>query len=468
MSNPEPRGSQSVPRTAKLVRPFRHRGFWMLATAWVIVAVCGLLIARTDLKLTEGRDDQDVNLWVYGLIAILFVVTLARYVSLAVFPPPQMDRSARPLAATLFIEASAMAQYAAERGRSLRPKDVETLHELGKYFSYDSDTPIANMKSEEINRLVGAHKNLSALVAPAMPKTLAILNVDPTGGNLSDQEQRAEYFPPAFTWLGTVRLVRMMMGVAILLLPLFIGLAIVRGPDLANAEGIFDGDFVDKVATGTYLVVASALGASFAALFKARRFIENLSYDDQYESSYWMRFVLGLLAGLILSVALSNFLPTPDQGTNGETAQGAVLNISVPLLALMGGFSSDLVYRILKRVIDAIDALLQGSASEQVETERQKAELRLQGQAHKAQRAEATELVSLLGELSDTIDIAAARAAVQKRLAALLGTESEFGIGEERDHSLKEQSGTTSEAQDGAVGARAGQAVARPDPKEKD
>ena len=47
-----------------------------------------------------------------------------------------------------------------------------------------------------------------------------------------------------------------------------------------------------------FLIAAAGLGASFQALFQANRYVVAGTFDPKYESSYWIRFVLGLIAGL--------------------------------------------------------------------------------------------------------------------------------------------------------------------------
>ena len=41
------------------------------------------------------------------------------------------------------------------------------------------------------------------------------------------------------------------------------------------------------------------------ALFEANKYVVASTFDPKYESSYWIRFVLGLIAGLLLSKFVS-------------------------------------------------------------------------------------------------------------------------------------------------------------------
>jgi len=363
-------------RTWDFRRPWRSRTFWLLVAATLAWLVLLGLLSVVDFKFEKGHSERNFDRWLFGLFIGSATLLLLRYLMLSRFE--QAGRATREffeLPDELYRECYAMARYAMERGRTPADADIDVVQTAGRECLKDLDA--GRWNADLIARLTKAHKNLSTLVSPAMPKTLVLLSFE----DKSDVARSVKAGGGGFAWLGAVRLVRMMLGLAIIMIVLFIALALAVGTRLSTTQGLFSGDFIDKTQTGAYLIVAAALGASFAALFKARRYIENLSYDEQYESSYWMRFVQGVLAGLILSIILSVLLPfkTPDQGDTDSAFQ-----ITVPLLALVGGFSSDLVYRILKRVIDAIETLIQGSANELIDAEKQQTEARLKSQAMEA------------------------------------------------------------------------------------
>lgn len=111
-----------------------------------------------------------------------------------------------------------------------------------------------------------------------------------------------------------------------------------------------------------FLILASALGSSFAALYKVNQYIKNLTYDPNQVVSYWIRFLLGIISGLILSIVIepsvikSSFL---------------VDNMVRPLLAILGGFSADLFYTFLNRVVDTMKSLFEGSTKEIIDNQTQ-------------------------------------------------------------------------------------------------
>ncbi len=133
----------------------------------------------------------------------------------------------------------------------------------------------------------------------------------------------------------------------------------------------------------TFFIVSAGLGASFAALFQANKYIVKGTFDPKYESSYWIRFVLGLIAGLVLSELV------PIHSTDPGVSMGK------PTIAMLGGFSAALVYRLLFRLVETVESLVRGSASEVIESEQQIAQMTAKEQISGERVAMAAELIKL-------------------------------------------------------------------------
>ena len=417
---------------AALAAPWSSgNGLWVgLAILLVWTVVGGVLLA---LDLEEFDSYAHVDVWIWGLIVGPWLVFLVRYAMLCVSPPPPpTDQYAPSVDDELWRECFSMAHFALERGKTPEANDLEVIQRYGTASSRK------NNYKNRMEELTEAHKRLSRLVSPAMPKTLVLLRNpdvhtdDPTAKRRDD-----------FAWLGNVRVAKAMLALAAGLLPVFIALALSKGTTLESAGGLFQGNSIDKALTAIYLIVASALGASFAGLFKVRRYVENLSYDDQYESSYWVRFVLGLVAGLILSVVLASLLPVGNEGQEQE------FRITLPILALVGGFSSDLVYRILKRLIDAIETLVEGSAGEIKEAATLRMEARLKEQEieveqHRnemvltAEKQEIAAVIAMINEIPEDGAANAVRAKLNQRLVALVAEDQEPAEDQNQTEAQKE------------------------------
>jgi hypothetical protein len=403
-----------------LRRPLGTKSFWVLFGGLLLWTLFLGVILRMDFGLDPASRDAAFRDSVWALLIGSWVVGVAAFMLRSAFDAQPAPAPFRELRDSMWQECHAMAQYALERGKTPEPEDLRALQAIAPSIGRIDD-PGRALTPTQIRELAAAHQRLAALVAPAMPKTLALLSF-----GAGSSSAPGTFRPGSLAWLGQVRLVRMMLGVAIVLLPMFVALALAVGTRLSSSAGLFAGDLVDRLQTAAYLVVASALGAAFASLYKARRYIESLSYDDQYESSYWVRFVQGLLAGLILAVLLSQTLPT-DAGDTEETS----FRLGVPLLALIGGFSSDLVYRILRRIIEAVETLFQGGIDDKLDAEAERQETRLRLQKLESEhlltakvtanvQAEIAALLQVREKLPSDGSAAAARSEIDRRITKLL------------------------------------------------
>lgn len=229
----------------------------------------------------------------------------------------------------LLDECHAMVKFLSAEGRNI-PDESQKL--LNKH----NDESL--WKSEDIIHL---HKVLSHAVLPARPKTIWLLY---------NEENKKSFF----SFLGPVGLVRKLMLVAIVSLIIFITISLSPKVNAQSvAMGILAGHGTELLLNLSFFLSAAALGACFSNLFEANKYIVQTIFDPKYESSYWIRFVLGLIAGLMLAVLIPI---TPSQ----ETSSLKISFISFPLLAMLGGFSASLVYRILRRIVNTVESFITG------------------------------------------------------------------------------------------------------------
>ncbi len=240
----------------------------------------------------------------------------------------------------LLEECMAMIKYLAAEGKTI-PKSVE------KILIYDVETIDESDISNDDTIMM--HKQLSQKISPAKPKSILLLY----------NESKKERF---FSFLGPVGLVRRMMFMTLFSLVLFVGISL---SSYVNAEslskGILNNSGIDLFLNLFFIISSAALGGCFSNLFQANRFIINGTYDSMYESSYWIRFLLGIISGVMLAV----IIPVATQIDLGE---GRGLHLTIPLLAMVGGFSASLVHRIFTRIVWAIESLFvgkQGDGGEQ-------------------------------------------------------------------------------------------------------
>ncbi len=244
----------------------------------------------------------------------------------------------------LFVkEVNSMIRYLMSSGIAIPPHvfsvaeafTVEHQHrEMDKLrlkdaYIFDKD------KALNIQDLSAIHDLLSSAIAPSTPR--AIMLLDPI-------------FTPKskFNWLSGVPLLRRLMLVAFISLVGFIGIAL--SPDVSPTGGdIFNSDGVSLLVNLLFFVFAASLGACFSALFQANEYIVGGVFDPKFETSYWIRLLVGIMAGLILA----SLIPMDPKALNG---------LGKPTLSLLGGFSASLVHRILNLLVGAVEGIVKRMA----------------------------------------------------------------------------------------------------------
>jgi hypothetical protein len=250
-----------------------------------------------------------------------------------------------PNASSTFVAASlreqvwrecvAMASHAYASGLAV-PGPVASAIDGGP-SSDGRDEPVPD---RDLETLSWAHGQLVKIIAPASPRTVLLL---------ARRSDSAGFWSP----LGPVRLVRQMLAVAALSVVGFVAMG--QSSEVTRTSGdLLASSGWTAVLNQLFVLCAASIGAAFAALFKARQFISQGTYDPKYESDYWVRYGLGLVAGLVLV----DLVPQ-------SSAQGAAVeSLGHPLLALLGGFSAPIVYGLLERLAQAVESVVKGHSRE--------------------------------------------------------------------------------------------------------
>jgi hypothetical protein len=243
-----------------------------------------------------------------------------------------------------------------------------------------------------LDELSRAHASLARLIAPATPRGILLLNRGRQYGR--------------FRPLGPVRLIRQMLIAVILLLAGFVVLA--TSPYINSTSGdVFRDSGTSLLLNELFYLCAGGLGAAFYALFTAYQYIAAGTYDTTYESSYWIRFILGLIAGVLLP----SLIPISSGNSQG--------NVTRPLLALLGGFSAAVLYRILSRLVQTVESLAEGDEKPTDEARQEAATARALAQMGEDRLAMVAELVHLRDELAAGDPNERLQATVEKLLATL-------------------------------------------------
>lgn len=255
----------------------------------------------------------------------------------------------------IYMECKSMAGFALAKGKSVPVNAITNIESFEAPHSTEAGDIV--LKAADISALIDAHDLLARLIEPATPQTILLLDREQETGRL-------------LNFLGPVSLVRELMLATVV--SLFIFIALMASPYISGeslTEEVLSADGIEQLVRLVFYVGAAGLGASFAALYKANSYISKGTYDPCYQSSYWIRFLLGLIAGLLLAVLISEESVKAD----GMLSRGVVR----PLLAILGGFSADLLYTFLNKMVETFKSLFEGSTQNLLDLKAQEGKAKL-------------------------------------------------------------------------------------------
>lgn len=277
----------------------------------------------------------------------------------------------------LYREARAMAEYALANGKNVPESVIRTIDAFTIQDDHVLNNHINIRLDLDIGELLAAHCTLAKIVEPAKPNTILLLDI----------EQGVAGF---MKFLGPVSLIRQMMIAAIISLILFVGLSLTE--EVSHDSGnIMTQDGFELLLNLMFYLSAAGLGASFAALYKANTYIANGTFDPTYHASYWIQFFLGLIAGLILAIMVSEEYFSKHLSETAFLEKGIVR----PLLAMLGGFSADLTHTVLSRVVETIRSLFTGSPKDHIANKKKALQIDMTAQHNEQQMNLASNLISL-------------------------------------------------------------------------
>ena len=249
----------------------------------------------------------------------------------------------------LATEARAMVSYSLSEGLPVPPDIVAQLDRIAALTERRASAHPSGAAAtgEEASRyaawLARAHANLSRLVAPARPGTLALLR----------RERRSR-----LAFLGPVPAIRWLMLATALSLAGFIVLcafgAVHHPPPgelLASGGWPF---FLGEL----FILCAAGMGASLALLYELQSQVAHGTYEPSDDSSYVSSFLLGLLSGFTLAAIKVRMSPTTGVSAEAgaEAGRSIIEALSTAGLAFLGGFATRLTYSLLVRVLSGLPA----------------------------------------------------------------------------------------------------------------
>ncbi len=254
----------------------------------------------------------------------------------------------------------------------------------------------------DLARLAETHAQLARLVAPALPGTLCLLQRQVERGGFASA-------------LGPLDNIRWLTVAAIVFVLSF--MLIGMSPEI-NAENLAQVTYglrgTRQLVVMAFLLSAAGMGSTFQALFRALDYVQRATYDPVHDASYWIRVGLGLVAGLLLAT----LTPLGDgQEVSSSQAQG----FGRPVLALLGGFSVQLVHRVLQRMVNAVQSLFEGDPGERQRQRESLSQAAAQQDVSQARIELAAELVQLRNLVAQGASPDQLHAALGRLAGGLLG-----------------------------------------------
>lgn len=209
----------------------------------------------------------------------------------------------------------------------------------------------------DMANLTNIHSELSRTVAPATPFTLLFLQTD------------AENSFGSFRVFGSVPLLRRLLLMAIFCLLAMLSYAFIPDAPAIIGNPLLSNEGVNLVLAVVFRLAAAGMGASFFALYKAKGYVANKTFDPDYEGTYWTEFFLGLLAGLIFSTLLDGQSSAVGESLNAVSSGSEGTMLGKIVLALLGGFSSTVVYEFLNKTVQALASIFKADPKKVIDSE---------------------------------------------------------------------------------------------------
>lgn len=256
-----------------------------------------------------------------------------------------MATEGESIALEMLNEARAMAVHTLHGGIAVPARILELVAQAGDLSERRDQTAVEGAMPD-ISR---AHGELARLVEPFTPDLIVMLEIE-------------SKVSPLVRAMGRIRIERSFVVTALASISVFIALSLSHYLKDPTYGDFFTSSGFPLLINEFFFISSAAVGASFSNLFQIDRELMAGTFIPKNQSSYWVQFILGIVAGLLLSTILNvqSVTPTTGKGVGRVSFEAATL-------ALMGGFSSSIVQRIVQRIIEALESVLRGSAEQEMQ-----------------------------------------------------------------------------------------------------
>lgn len=182
-----------------------------------------------------------------------------------------------------------------------------------------------------------AHKLICESLAPATPETVKYI--------LKYQKKKTIFF-------SNIPLVRNFIFVAIVAIAGLITSGLF--PEVNHdtlSRGILNNNGIPLLINLIFLCSAAGIGAIFFILSQITKEVKNATLSTDDGTYYWTMLIMGMLSGLIMSEMI-----VLNQELDNQSVEMNRL-----LFALLGGFSSEIVFSIMQKIMEKVRDIIAGS-----------------------------------------------------------------------------------------------------------
>ena len=243
----------------------------------------------------------------------------------------------------LVREIKAMIEWTLTNGMEMPSEPAERFYEILSELRDGSDNTDHShiLQSNQIADLVVIHATLTEIIHPAKPRTVALM-----------YHQR--HYVRISNMLGPIPIIRHLVLMAIAFISVMYGMSYFEDVTIENINlSILDqnSNGLTQLKNQAFLLACAGLGSVFSCLFLSMRYVTRGTYDPKYNASYWVRIILGLIAGLIMVELIPESLF--KQGEASIMGQ-----FGKPTTALLGGFSATVVHKLLQKIVDILSSMI--------------------------------------------------------------------------------------------------------------
>ena len=215
----------------------------------------------------------------------------------------------------------------------------EEINNMLSYAVYNGiiiNTDINSLvQNSSVDDLINAHNLLCKNIAPATPKSISFIKDTIKNGSRK-------------SFINKLPGIRNLLLLALVFLVLFIGSGMSEQVNNNSLDqGVLGNNGVSLLINFIYLASISGMGVLFFLLKNISISVKNGTLIPEDSIEYSTQIILGIISGIIMSEIIST-------GTIGAES---VTLLNKGGLALLGGFSSDAIFSILKGLIDKLKNL---------------------------------------------------------------------------------------------------------------